>query len=307
MGTFKNFMDAIDWKNPILVKDIRTRMRGYRAFILITAHLLILSLVLGVIFLLFKSFPTAPSPLENQRQLSKIFFGILVWMELVVVCFIAPALTSGAISMERERHTYDLLRVTLLSPRTLVLGKFLAALTFVFLLLFTSIPMQSPAFIIGGVLPQEIWISILVLSIGATAYCAIGLFFSSLTHRTILATVLSYACAVFLMYGIPVIALAILIVLGIAPTSLIQNLSPSAFRIWLIVVWLIIAISPLASLAVTEGFLLDQQTTWLVSIQNGDMTTYLISPWVVTVLIYSILTIVLVWTSIQIARQVDNQ
>ncbi len=36
-----------------------------------------------------------------------VIFGLLVWMELVMISFTSPALTSGAISLERERQTFD--------------------------------------------------------------------------------------------------------------------------------------------------------------------------------------------------------
>ena len=43
------------WNNPILVKEVRTRMRGNRAFLLLTVHLVILALALLMVYLLIRS------------------------------------------------------------------------------------------------------------------------------------------------------------------------------------------------------------------------------------------------------------
>jgi ABC-type transport system involved in multi-copper enzyme maturation permease subunit len=124
---------------------------------------------------------------------SKLIFGVLVIFELVMITFIAPALSAGSFSLEKERHTYDLLRITVLSEKALVYGKFASTLSFILLLLLTSIPMLSPAFMIN-------WV-------GKNSYqhrypfgCALHsarLIIFQCDKRTLLANVLTYACAVF--------------------------------------------------------------------------------------------------------------
>jgi len=196
-------------------------MRSSRSFILLSVHLLILVLAIGSTYLLFFSELTRTGNLEDRRMFGKGLFGLLVWIELVMVSFVAPALTSGAISSERERQTYDLLRVTLLPASQLVLGKFLPGLLFVILLLFTSIPLQGPAYLIGGATWQEIILSTLLLVVTAAAFSALGMLFSSLIRHTLIATALSYAITIFLVFGIPIIAMIFLVLFGVfaAPSS----------------------------------------------------------------------------------------
>jgi len=138
-------------RNPLITKDLRTRTRGAKTYILVTAHLTVLTLAISAVYLFFQSTLVSNGNLEQRQYFGKAIFGLVIWLELVMVSFIAPALTSGAISAERERRTFDLLRITLISPRQIVSGKFLPGLVFVLLLLFTSLPLQSPAFMIGGV------------------------------------------------------------------------------------------------------------------------------------------------------------
>ena len=197
------------WKNPVIIKEVRIRMRGYRAVLLLTAHLLVLALVVGLAYLFIRSSLTTIGNLEQRRAFGKASFGLIVWMELVMISFVAPALTSGAISIERERQTFDLLRVTLLPARSLVWGKYISGLIFVFLLLFTSIPLQGPAFLIGGVQVQEILLAILMLAVTAAWFCALGMLLSSLIPRTLVSATLAYAVTIFLVFGIPIIAVII--------------------------------------------------------------------------------------------------
>ena len=116
------------WKNPVIVKDVRTRMRGMKTYILITSHLIFLTIALIVAYILFSSSLTTSGNLEERRIFGKSIFGLLIFFELVMISFVAPALTSGSISSERERQTFDLLRVTLLPSGQLVVGKFLPGL-----------------------------------------------------------------------------------------------------------------------------------------------------------------------------------
>lgn len=49
--------------------------------------------------------------------------GALAWILGLALPWIAPALTAPAIARERERGTFDLLRTTLLTERSIILGK----------------------------------------------------------------------------------------------------------------------------------------------------------------------------------------
>jgi ABC-2 type transport system permease protein len=287
-------------KNPILVKEIRTRMRGHRAFLLVTTHLLLLSLLVGMIYLIFRTSISSIPTYEDQYLFSKLVFGVLVIFELVMITFIVPALSAGSFSLEKERHTYDLLRVTMLSEKALVFGKFASTLSFIFLLLLTSIPMLSPAFLIGGVLGIEILISVAVLSVCTLAFSAVGLFFSSVINRTLLANVLTYACAVFMTFGIPLLLVAAAVILQSGNLPRIDQPSPTAVSIWLIIGWCAISLSPLASMVATEYFLLEQNNIWWVDIVlNENTTIHMISPWISHVLFYSFLVFGLIWITIQ--------
>jgi len=297
----------ITWKNPVIIKEIRTRMRGSRIFILLTLHLVFLGLIVSLAYILFRTSISPSGSYEERRTFGKAIFGLLIWIELIAISFIAPALTSGSISAERERQTLDLLRVTLLPTIGLVLGKYLSGLVFILLLLFTSLPMFGSAFIFGGVLPEEIIIAVLILISCAVAFCAIGIFLSSIFPRTIISIVLSYAMTIFLVFGLPVLFLVLLIMVNTASTNLINQMSPLVERFTIILGWLLVSISPMATMIATEAIILDQRKfLWANFSLNPDNNLTIISPWISFTLIYLALSILLLMLSILLVKKIDT-
>jgi ABC-2 type transport system permease protein len=296
------------WKNPVIVKEVRTRMRGPQATLLLTAHLVVLALVIGLAYLFFRSALTTIGNLEERRTFGKAVFGLIVWMELVMISFIAPALTSGSISNERERQTFDLLRVTLLPTRSLVWGKYISGLIFVFLLLFTSIPLQGPAYLIGGIVIEEILLATLILAVTAIGFCALGILFSSLIARTLIATTTVYAITIFLVFGIPIIA----VIIGVLFGSVMQSNAPNQISaqiqgLLIILGWIVVCLTPLPSIIGTEVLFLDQHNLlWgeIPLINNAKLI--LPSPWLPYVVFYSLLSLLAIWISIQLVKRKEN-
>jgi ABC-type transport system involved in multi-copper enzyme maturation permease subunit len=294
-------------RNPVLLKELRSRMRGSRAFILITIYLGLLSLLVGGVYLVFVLSEPTTYNISQQQVFGKTIFGLVVWVELLLVSFVAPALTSGAISSEREHQTYDLLRTTLLPARSLVLGKFSSGLVFILLLLFAGLPLQSLAFLFGGVASSEFVIATLLLVVTAIAFCATGVFFSSFLSRTLVSTVLSYAFAILLVFGLPMLMVVVASMVG----QMLGTMQPSIdtiTEIFLLALgYLAVAVNPLATAIATEVLLLDQQTAflWIYPLPNGP-TLYVISPWIPYVIFYLAVSLILLWVSVRRVRRVEK-
>jgi hypothetical protein len=128
-------------------------------------------------------------------------FGALLAVETLLIMVLAPAFTSGAISLEREKQTLDLLVTTPLSTLGMVLGKLISALSYVFLLIIASIPLASLVFVFGAVGPEDLVRGYVVLFALAFGMGALGMFISALTKRTQSATVLTYVLVLILSVG----------------------------------------------------------------------------------------------------------
>jgi len=185
------------------VKELRGRMRGKRAFVVLTIHLLLVAgfawMVESIAERTFSSGfgTTFSASAEIGRQL----FTALLMLLTLIVLVLAPASTAGAISLEREKQTLDLLTTTPISSLAIVVGKLLSALSWVFLLLLASIPVTALVFTFGGVGPDDMIKGYVVLIGTAFAFGAIGLFVSALVKRTQAATVINLVSVIVLTAG----------------------------------------------------------------------------------------------------------
>ena len=186
--------------NPIIVKELRSRMRGWRAFAVLTGALVLMG---GISYLLYRIVLAATqydsTPVSPQIG-QAVFVGLMV-VELMIVCFITPAVTAGSISGEREKLTYEMLLATPLRPASVLWGKLISALSYVFLLILAGIPMASLVFIFGGVALVDMVKSLVVLLATTVTLGVIGVFMSALLRRTVTATVLSYLSVLALLIG----------------------------------------------------------------------------------------------------------
>ena len=183
--------------NPVVTKELRGRMRGTRTPWLLFGYLLLLSLILFFSYLGWWN--SNAQTVQNGGggeagyTVGRLFFRIIFYSQAVMIALITPALTAGAISVEREQRTFELLRGTTLRPGSIVLGKLLSSVSFVALLLTSSLPLLSLCFLLGGVSPGEVFFAYLLLVGDAFLFGAIGLCWSAYAASTATATVLSYS------------------------------------------------------------------------------------------------------------------
>ena len=297
-NSFRRMLD-----NPVILKELRGRMRGRQAFILLTVYLGLIAVFIVVIYNTMFGIRGVASWDPSARQTAgKVIFGTVVLLELLLLSFIAPGLTAGAITSERERQTFDLLRTTLLSARSLVLGKLGAAFGYLFLLILTALPIQSLAFILGGVGMGEMVVSSLMLVVTALFFCTLGIFFSSFMKRTLSATVSSYATVLgsFLL-----LALLLFMIAYLESTS--SGNFPVRQRIITLSVWFLISMNPFMAAIISEVILVDQQSLFMTNNPMfGTGISYLLSPWITYVSIYLALTIILIVLSIYKVKRPDR-
>ncbi len=198
--------------STILVKELRSRFRGRRAFVIITVYLALLALIAYGVYSvvapgarvqaqfggagpLGTSFPNA------SATIGQAIFTLLSVFQMLLVAFIAPAFTAGAISLEREKQTLDLLVTTPMRPGGIVVGKLLAALAFVALMIVAALPISALVLMYGGASIDDLLRQQIVLLVTAVGLGSVGLFWSALVKRTQAATVLTYATVLAITVG----------------------------------------------------------------------------------------------------------
>jgi ABC-type transport system involved in multi-copper enzyme maturation permease subunit len=176
------------------VKELRGRMRGRRAFIILTIYLLLLGgFALMVERIMEASFlsPFAGASATAGPAIGQGVFAALLMLMTLQVVFLAPSSTAGAISLEREKQTLELLVTTPITSLAIVIGKLLSALVYVFLLIAASIPLMAVVFVFGGVAPEDVVRGYIVLIVTALGLGSFGLLCSSLVKRTTASTAIT--------------------------------------------------------------------------------------------------------------------
>jgi ABC-2 type transport system permease protein len=183
--------------NPIVAKEYRSRMRTWRSPLAMMVYIV---LIAGLGYLVFSSMAIS-SGFGQTANYGENLFAALVVFQMILLTFITPALTAGAISGERERQTIDLLFVTRIPPFSIIWGKLLASMSFVVLLLLLSVPIFSLVFLFGGIELDQVVYAFLVTTVTAMTLGLIGIAFSTWLRRSLAATVAAYVGAFVLIVG----------------------------------------------------------------------------------------------------------
>ena len=131
--------------NPVLLKELKVKTRSWKIAFLIAIY----NLVLVLITIFSMKISNNGYDIGYRPQWILTTYGFIVVVQFGLIGLIAPALTAGAISGEREKQTLDILLSTTLSHRSIVFGKLWASLSQVILLIFSSIPVFSIIFLYG--------------------------------------------------------------------------------------------------------------------------------------------------------------
>ena len=190
----------------IVVKELRGRMRGRRAFIILTLYVLLLA---GFAWMSQQIHQATVNGFESyggqatfaSASVGRGIFADLLMLQTLMIAVLAPAATAGAISSEREHQTLELLAVTPISSFAIVVGKLFSALAWVFVLVLASIPVTALVFVFGGVAPDDVLRGYGVLFATVIGLGSIGIFFSALTRRTGASTGLTFVVVIALVLG----------------------------------------------------------------------------------------------------------
>lgn len=292
------------FNNPVTMKELRSRMRGRRAFVVLSLYLLILGAAIVFVYLIYLSSSGIPSS-TMARTAGKGLFGAILAVQVLLVTFIGPAFTAAAVSGERERQTFDLLRTTLLSAEAFVIGKLVSSLSYIFLLVIVSIPLQSIAFLLGGLSAVELILSQLLVLIAAVTYALFGLWCSAVMRSTLTATVATFAGTLFINFGLPIIAFMFTFLFG-AGFGFLSTGNPTVEIVLLYLALILSAFNLPATLIVSETFLLNQDTLTGYTHFVGSQSMWVFSPWTLFIVLHVLAAIVLYFATVRRVRRVSD-
>src|SRR5271163_1665709 len=173
--------------NPVLIRELLVTLRSPRSFVL----QLIYVCVLGS--LVFFYWPAGESgACQVSPGVARTLFDLFFLGQFFLVALMAPTFASGSITGEKERKTYELLLASPLRPSTILVGKLLSSLSYLVILIISSLPLMILCYLLGGLLLSEITRSYLVLILAAGTFGLMSVACSSFFRRTSSALVVSY-------------------------------------------------------------------------------------------------------------------
>jgi ABC-type transport system involved in multi-copper enzyme maturation permease subunit len=170
--------------NPVLTRELLVTLRSPRAFIL---QLLYVSALGALVYFRWPVDERLAGPGVARRLFDIFFLG-----QFFLVALMAPAFAAGSITGEKERKTYEMLLASPLRPGTILVGKLLSSLSYLVILIISSLPLMILCYLLGGLLLSEITRSYLVLILAAGTFGLLSVASSSYFRRTSSALVVSY-------------------------------------------------------------------------------------------------------------------
>jgi ABC-type transport system involved in multi-copper enzyme maturation permease subunit len=135
---------------PVFSREVALAPRRPRIYAARAAYGLVLLVLMSTAWLIL----TGTQVIRDIGDLARFgmaLFQVLAPLQLAVAIFFSALLAASAVSQEKDRHTLDLLLLTKLTNSELVLGKLLAALLNMTVLLATAFPVFMIAALFGGV------------------------------------------------------------------------------------------------------------------------------------------------------------
>ncbi len=140
---------------PVFSREVTTAARRARLYVARAGY------ALGLLFLIVTAYLvlTGTQLVRDVGDLARfgtVLFQLLAPLQFALAVFFAAVLAAGAVSQEKDRRTLVLLLLTNLSNCELVLGKLLASLLSVLVMLAAALPVFMLVTLLGGVSYEQI-------------------------------------------------------------------------------------------------------------------------------------------------------
>lgn len=283
--------------NPLTAHELRSLMRSPRAYSVLTVYL---SIVCGITVLLYiAASGSAGSGINNSSGVGTALFYVIIGMQTLLVCFLTPSFTAGAINGERELGTYDLLIMTPISPRQIVFSKLLASVGYSLLLVFTTLPLLSLALLLGGAEILQLVAALSVIVLSALLFSTLGLYFSARISSVLKSTIVTFAVIAGIVLGMAVFTLIAFPLVNdfIYSTSSTIKTNPLLGALLQLFMFLLMSVSPISAMVASEANLQESGNAWFISVAPlpGSIPVFDIpAPFVMLALLYALTSVVLV-------------
>ncbi len=175
-------------ENPVLQRELLVNLRMPRAFVLLLLYQVLLA---AVVYFAWPKDNIRLDLTESTGSTSTLV-DLFFLGQYILASLMAPSFAAGAIAGEKERMTYEMLLASPIRPESIVLGKLVAALTHLAILIFASLPIVMLCLPLGGVSFYEVLAAYLALIASVVTFGMISVACGSFFPRTSSSLVVSY-------------------------------------------------------------------------------------------------------------------
>jgi ABC-type transport system involved in multi-copper enzyme maturation permease subunit len=189
--------------NPLLVRDLRSFLRGRRPIALQIGYLLLPMIAMAIAALVCRQerIMAAQHGGFSRPNYGEMMFVSMFETQVVLLCLVVIGYSAGAIALEHEKRTFEMLAVTTLSTLEIVLGKVAAITALCAMLLATSLPLAALCVLLGGVSPGQILLAYVLLLYSVPMWAAGCVLVSVLVGRAIGAYITAMVGMAMLLLG----------------------------------------------------------------------------------------------------------
>lgn len=135
---------------PVFFREAETTPRRPRHYLYRTVYVLALLVLICTAWFVLAGVQII-STVGDMARFGALLFQILAPVQLALITFLAAFGTASAVSQEKDRRTLILLLMTRLSNSELVIGKLLASLLDIFVMILAALPVFLLVTLLGGV------------------------------------------------------------------------------------------------------------------------------------------------------------
>ena len=173
--------------NPVLQRELLVNLRMLRAFVLLFLYQALLGMVVYIAWPRQERLDLTTNPQAARDLVNLFFLG-----QYILASLMAPSFAAATITGEKERKTYEMLLASPMRPAAIVLGKLLASLAHLAILIFASLPIAMLCLPLGGVSFYEVLAAYMALLVSVITFGMISVACSSYFSRTAGSLVVSY-------------------------------------------------------------------------------------------------------------------
>ena len=186
---------------PVFAREVATLPRRSRFFTYRSIYVSVLLVLIVTAWFLMTGTQNAPN-IGDMSRFGTTLFRVLSFLQLALMLFFSAMFAASSVAQEKDRQTLVLLLLTQLNNSELVLGKLLASLLNILVMLIAGLPLFFIAMWFGGVTTQQILRVFVVTLVAVLVSGSLGstlAFWREKTFQTLSLTVLTIVFWLFVL------------------------------------------------------------------------------------------------------------